>query len=100
MPNNHIPTQNLYYNYYYPKPKYLIIGYMEPLGRWCLRNGRFIPSLVATSLQRSHGSCSQNSLKGVIYRGLYMGITIGVIKGDTRSLDYSSCGVSENQGPF
>ena len=29
-----------------------------------------------------------------------MGITIGVIKGDTRSLDYSSRGVSENQGPF
>ena len=31
-PNNHILTQNLYYNYYYPKPKYLIIGYMDPLG--------------------------------------------------------------------
>ena len=26
----HILTQNLYYNYYYPKPKYLIIGYMDP----------------------------------------------------------------------
>ena len=33
VPNNHILTQNLYYNYYYPKPKYLIIGYMDPLGR-------------------------------------------------------------------
>ena len=32
MPNNHILTQNLYYNYYYPKPKYLIIGYLDPLG--------------------------------------------------------------------
>ena len=32
VPNNHILTQNLYYNYYYPKPKYLIIGYMDPLG--------------------------------------------------------------------
>ena len=32
VPNNHIPTQNLYYNYYYPNPKYLIIGYMDPLG--------------------------------------------------------------------
>ena len=30
--NNHILTQNLHYNYYYPKPKYLIIGYMDPLG--------------------------------------------------------------------
>ena len=32
MPNNHIPTQNLYYNPYYPNLKYLIIGYMDPLG--------------------------------------------------------------------
>ena len=29
VPNNHILAQNLYYNYYYPNPKYLIIGYME-----------------------------------------------------------------------
>ena len=33
VPNNHMPTRNLYYNYYYPKPKYLIIGYMDPLGQ-------------------------------------------------------------------
>ena len=32
VPNNHIFTQNLYYNYYYPNPKYQIIGYMDPLG--------------------------------------------------------------------
>ena len=32
VPNNHILTPNLYYNYYYPNPKYLIIGYMDPLG--------------------------------------------------------------------
>ena len=31
--NNHILTQNQYYNYYYPKPKYPIIGYMDPLGK-------------------------------------------------------------------
>ena len=31
-PNNHILAQNLYYNYYYLKPKYLNIGYMDPLG--------------------------------------------------------------------
>ena len=30
--NNHILTQKVYYSYYYPKPKYLIIGYMDPLG--------------------------------------------------------------------
>ena len=32
VPDNHILTQNLDYNYYYPDPKYLIIGYMDPLG--------------------------------------------------------------------
>ena len=32
LPNNQILAQNLYYNYYYPKPKYLIIGYMDTLG--------------------------------------------------------------------
>ena len=31
VPNNHIPTQNQYYKYYYPESKYLIIGYMDPL---------------------------------------------------------------------
>ena len=28
--------QNLYYDYYYSKPKYLIIGYLDPLGKWTL----------------------------------------------------------------
>ena len=32
VPNNHILAQNLYYSYYYPKPKYQIIGYLDPLG--------------------------------------------------------------------
>ena len=32
VPNYHILTQNLYYNYYYPNPKYLNFGYMDPLG--------------------------------------------------------------------
>ena len=30
--NNHILTQNMYDNSYYTKPKYLIIGYLDPLG--------------------------------------------------------------------
>ena len=34
-----------------------------------------------------HPSYSLNSLKGIIY-GIIEGTTIGVIKGDTRSLDY------------
>ena len=29
VPNNHILTPNQYYNFYYPKPTYLIIGYMD-----------------------------------------------------------------------
>ena len=34
VPKNHILTPHLlYYNYYYPKPEYLIIGYMDPLGK-------------------------------------------------------------------
>ena len=33
VPHNHvILTQNLYNNNYCPKPKYLIVGYMDPLG--------------------------------------------------------------------
>ena len=30
VPKNHMLNQNLYYDYYYPKPKYLIIGYLGP----------------------------------------------------------------------
>ena len=33
VPNNHILTQHLYDDYYNPKPKYLIIGYMDPVGK-------------------------------------------------------------------
>ena len=32
VPNNHILTQNLYQDYYSPKPKYLTIGCLDPLG--------------------------------------------------------------------
>ena len=32
VPENHILTPSLYYNYYYLKPKYLLVGYMDPLG--------------------------------------------------------------------
>ena len=37
VPNNHILAQNQYYNYYYPKPKYLVIGYMDSLGNWVIK---------------------------------------------------------------
>ena len=32
VPNNRVLTQNLYYNYHSPKPKYPIIEYLDPLG--------------------------------------------------------------------
>ena len=37
VPNNHMLTPNLYYNYYCPNPKYLIIGYMDPLGMFNIK---------------------------------------------------------------
>ena len=40
---------------------------------------------------RFHGSYSLNSPKG-LYWGSYTGTTVGDMKGDTRSLDYGSCG--------
>ena len=40
-------------------------------------------------LSPSHMSCSLNSLKGDNLRDI-LGTTIGVVKGDTESLDYSS----------
>ena len=53
VPNNHILTQNLYYNYYYPKPKYLIIGYLDPLGY--LGNSKFQVTGHGTISGREHG---------------------------------------------
>ena len=62
VPNNHILTQNLYQNYYYPKLKYPILGYLDcrclKLG---LRASGFIsalrlfldPSLALLRIQRS-----------------------------------------------
>ena len=48
VPNNHILAQNLYYKYYYPKPKYLIIGYMDPLGFGVFRVSGLRPALRLT----------------------------------------------------
>ena len=33
VPNNHILPQNLYYDSHCPNPKYLTIGYLDPLGK-------------------------------------------------------------------
>ena len=35
VPKNQILNQNQNHNYYYPKHKYLIIGYLDPLGSPC-----------------------------------------------------------------
>ena len=35
VPKNHILTQNLYHKLLLPKTKYLIIGYLDPLGLGC-----------------------------------------------------------------
>ena len=50
--NNHILTQNLYYNYYYPNPKYLVIGYMNPLG--CIYTGTTVTSSRYMRHSRHH----------------------------------------------
>ena len=62
VPNNHILTQNLYYNYNYPKPKYLIIGYLDPLGKdrhfRGASQGKHL--LGITSIERCHVGCRWN----------------------------------------
>ena len=66
-----------------PKPKTLHPKPHMPESLLCrLQEGN--PSVWET-----HMSYSLTSLKGG-YIGDYMGTSIGVIKGDTRSLDYSS----------
>ena len=48
VPINHILTQNLYYDSYYPKPKYLITGYLDPLR--ILQGARFPPLTRVSAL--------------------------------------------------
>ena len=55
VPNNHILTQNLYYNYDYPNPTYLNISYMDPLGKFFLR------SLAIPRLQLAHPTTANYS---------------------------------------
>ena len=43
----------------------------------------------ATNLVQAHMSYTLNSFNGVM-KGIIYGTTVGVIEGDTRSLDYSS----------
>ena len=56
VPNNHILTQNMYHNYYYTKPKYPIIRYLDPLGMLftVVTEGR-IPIIVSQSSYELYG---------------------------------------------
>ena len=38
--NNHLLAHNMYQNYYHPQPKYLIIGYLDPLGLYIFATER------------------------------------------------------------
>ena len=62
--NNHILTRNLYYNHYYPNPKHLIIGYMDPLGiaiaSTCKAHYKKIPGLTEGSGRRIERSGSRS----------------------------------------
>ena len=56
VPNNHILTQNLYYNHYYPKPNYLAIGYLDPLGYVSLSMTQTKDQAKALRLHKSDSS--------------------------------------------
>ena len=64
VPNNHILTQNLYYNYYYPKPKYLIIGYLDPLGYTGFREASAFRVFSCWGSRLCLGACRGRRLKG------------------------------------
>ena len=53
-------------------------------------NLRRANGFINSGSTQNHVTYSLNSLKGG-YIGVYIGTTIGVIKGDTRSLDNGSC---------
>ena len=48
VPGNYILTQNLYYDYYYPNPKKLILGDMDPLGNTHCAQKDYDPDCQAT----------------------------------------------------
>ena len=60
VPNNRILTQTLHYNSYYPKPRYLIIGYLGPLGRV----GRF--QTLTCAFGQASGSRLQSDVVGFV----------------------------------
>ena len=74
MRNNHILTQNLYHNnFYYPKPKYPIIGYLDRLGRPVLDDKAVVDvtlvcTLPETNIETQKGSYKDYSpFKGGLY---------------------------------
>ena len=61
VPNNHILTQNHYYNSYYPNPKYLIIGYMDPLG--------YVNSVPHSEISGSSSAKGQTKMVEAVFLG-------------------------------
>ena len=66
VPNNDILTQNLYHNLYYPKPKSLIIGYLDPLrlfksqGLDFWRHTNAYPFCPKPISRKSNGKCKES----------------------------------------
>ena len=82
IPNNHILTQNQYYNYYYPNTKYPIIGYLDPLGLLFvkpvgnpdrLHDSQDTALAPGTGNIQSFGSCGTYSVD-MVEEEIYMGI--------------------------
>ena len=80
VPNNHILTQNLYQNHYYANPKYLILGYMDPLGcsyqnlqKPTRRNGSGLASETKAGYSPSKSACAQRSCQRARKRTLKPG---------------------------
>ena len=53
VPNKQILTQNLYSNSYYPNPKYLVIGYTDPLGDASFQKKTVLETLLLEQLPRA-----------------------------------------------
>ena len=74
VPNSHILASNLYHKHYYPKPKYIIIGYMDPLGRvWGLGTlsvARFSPSTIALKFTGHIGFMKWCKISTIILGGI------------------------------
>ena len=75
VPNNHILTQNLYHIYYYPKPKYLIIGFLG----LCVKLPEFYVVLDCVKFQ-GFGVCSRQGFRVLSFSSLMPGAAESLLK--------------------